>query len=293
MSIEKYGKETDIFMKVLLWWILLGTLLFTGCKAGDDGQAQIVMSQPEQQTKQKAEHQAVAEVMEDAKAESEENKNFPDVPSEILEQLKVFAGNKDVWNMEDYGPLNMGYAVYDLDKNGTPELLVGVIAGTGLYSENHFYQCDTDLKEMVEISQKYYEDYSEYDITGNWDVEAFHDNENDVIYYLSTDYTRNGMAESFRSEGFFYLQDGCVTNSNMKNYQILFQDEEHFTETYMDASGNEITKNEWEMITEDFKKNKEKTACFISWKSITPDELHVASEEDVLKDLVESYMEAK
>lgn len=115
-----------------------------------------------------------------------------DLPEEVKNQLTAFANAKDIWNMEDYSPWSFSYAVFDLDMDGRLELITSVTAGTGLYSENHFYQADDT--GILELPQEYYSDYAEFDILNN-DSIAYRDG--NIIYYPSVDVEKNGIFEAF------------------------------------------------------------------------------------------------
>lgn len=206
---------------------------------------------------------------------------------EVITQLEVFAANKDVWNMNEYNPLIFNYAVYDIDNDGKPELITSANAGTGLYSENHFYITDDTFTKIEELPQEYYEEYSELDIADYYDGIAYMDG--DVIYYPASDYTRNGVAESYSADGAYYLKDGIVYSVIFRSENTLWTDEDNSQQTWYDAEGNEITQEEWEKLYDDFYAGMEPITYHIFWNSIVPEELEQASEQEIFNVLVESY----
>lgn len=206
---------------------------------------------------------------------------------EIKARLEVFAANKDVWNMNEYNPLIFNYAVYDIDNDGKPELITSANAGTGLYSENHFYITDDIFSKIDELPQEYYEEYSELDIVGYDDGIAYMDG--NVIYYPASDYTRNGAAESYIADGAYYLKDGIVYSVIFRGENTLWTDEDNYEQTLYDAEGNVITQEEWEKLYDDFYAGMEPITYHIFWNSIVPEELEQASEQEIFNALAESY----
>lgn len=206
---------------------------------------------------------------------------------EIIAQLEVFAANKDVWNMNEYNPLIFNYAVYDIDNDGKQELITSANAGTGLYSENHFYITDDIFTKIEELPQEYYEEYSELDIVGYDDGIAYMDG--NVIYYPASDYTRNGAAESYIADGAYYLKDGIVYSVIFRGENTLWTDEDNYEQTLYDAEGNVITQEEWENFYDDFYAGMEPITYHIFWNSIVPEELEQASEQEIFNALAESY----
>ena len=206
---------------------------------------------------------------------------------EVIAQLEVFAANKDVWNMNEYNPLIFNYAVYDIDNDGKLELITSANAGTGLYSENHFYITDDIFTEIQELPQEYYEEYSELDIVGYDDGIAYMDG--NVIYYPASDYTRNGAAESYSADGAYYLKDGIVYSAIFRSENTLWTDEDNYEQTLYDAEGNEITQEAWENFYDDFYAGMEPITYHIFWSSIVPEELEQASEQEIFNALVDNY----
>ena len=206
---------------------------------------------------------------------------------EVIAQLEVFAANKDVWNMNEYNPLIFNYAVYDIDNDGKLELITSANAGTGLYSENHFYITDDIFTKIQELPQEYYEEYSELDIAGYDDGIAYMDG--NVIYYPASDYTRNGAAESYSADGAYYLKDGIVYSVIFRSENTLWTDEDNYEQTLYDAEGNEITQEAWENFYDDFYAGMEPITYHIFWSSIVPEELEQASEQEIFNALVDNY----
>lgn len=212
-----------------------------------------------------------------------------DVPEDVKNQLTAFANAKDIWNMEDYSPLTFSYAVFDLDMDGKLELITSVTAGTGLYSENHFYQADDT--GILELPQEYYSDYAEFDIIYN-DSIAYRDG--DIIYYPSVDVERNGIYEAYSSDGAYYIKNGVIYSCAYRSSYRMRQDaDDDMNETFYDIEGNEITQGAWELSFDAFYGGMDQIPYVISWKETEADELTRASCQNILSELADSYREAQ
>lgn len=229
-------------------------------------------------------NQSISQVLEEIQ---EEAPDFSSLDQDILRQLEIFAGTKEQWAPRDYDSFVFGYTVCDLDGDGRLELLVQLMAGTGLFSENHFYQVEDSGSGIKELPQERYDGFSELDIgvSGSGGM-AFRDEEG-TVYYMASDNTRNGYAESFCSEGAYYLKNGCVYSMVYRGLHRQAQREDSWTETCFDAQGNEISREEWEGLLQHFLEGKEETAYPISWISAYPEEVRKASGEEILRGLAE------
>lgn len=244
--------------------------------------------------------------MEDRQPESEENTppqgqegassadrltglSRPD--GDVERQLEIFAREKDQWIYEDYDPFMFEYAVYDLDGDGRLELLTQVNAGTGRFSENHFYRVDDSGDDIEELAQEYYAEYAELDLgISGWDMLAFRDDESSVTYYLASDVTKNGYAEGDCWDGAFYLKDGCVYSMVYRNRYWLM-DGDDINETYYDVAGNEISKEAWEGLYEAFCAGKTEVPYGISWIDTYPEDARAASVEEITQQMMQSLQE--
>lgn len=231
-------------------------------------------------------NQSISQVLEEIE---EEAPDLSSMDEDIRKQLEVFAEMKEQWVPQDYEPFAFGYTVYDLDGDGRPELLVQVTAGTGLFSENHFYQVDDSLGGIKELAQELYDGVSELDIgVIGFQGQAFRDGDG-TVYYMASDVARNGYAESFRSEGAWCLKDGCVYSTVYRGLHMQAQGEDSWEETCYDAEGNEVSREDWELLREDFLAGKEEVPYEISWISAYPEDVRKASVQEILRQLAECW----
>lgn len=215
-----------------------------------------------------------------------------DEQAQIRIQLELFAREKELWVIDSIPP-SFYYAVYDLDGDGKLELITSTITGTGVNSENHFYQADLSRHELVELKQKYYQYEDELDILDINEETAYRD-ENNIIYYMAADYRGHGAQSYDFLEGAFYIKDRNI-------YSIIYRNEEGYQDisdntwdiTWYDSNGNEITETAWEQISEEFFIGKEKLDYHISWKYIDVEELQTASWRKIYRELESSYQEGK
>ncbi|MCM1047410.1 MAG: hypothetical protein NC433_03200 [Clostridiales bacterium] len=205
---------------------------------------------------------------------------------EKIKQLEIFATNKDVWNVKGDMPRAFYFAVFDLDSDGSLELITSAISGTGQYSRNHFYCINDEIEELPQeyLGEKLEPD-SELDIN-LYDYEyAYTDGKQ--TYYPASDFTRDGFRWSASADGAYYLRDGTVyIDIYRSDYTLCSGDGET---TCYNADGNEITKEAWEKLEKDFYAGMEQIAYPICWEWISPEELEQDAYQKVFNMLVENY----
>lgn len=74
-----------------------------------------------------------------------------------IRELAFFAENRDVWSRNDHESMVFYYTVWDLDQDGTPELITNETAEIDLKAEHHFYHTDDAFTELEELSQESYD----------------------------------------------------------------------------------------------------------------------------------------
>lgn len=214
---------------------------------------------------------------------------YDGIAEDILSQLEVFAETFEEWKYQDMGPYACSYAVYDLDRDGQPELLTKVVAGSGLYSENHFYQVNERGDGICELKQQYYYNNAEFDLD-YLEFPAYVDQEG-TIYYSARDVEKSGYLYCYYTDGFFYLKDGAIHNEAVRISCYdgnLPEGEQNIYYSY----GQEetvIDEAEWERLYSDYTAGMTEKKVKFPWFQLG--EADKVSQEELLKLLVTSYKE--
>lgn len=211
------------------------------------------------------------------------------ITDDMLSQLEIFAKTSEEWKYQDMGPYACSYAVYDLDWDGKLELLTKVEAGTGRYSENHFYQVNESGDGICELKQQYYDGNAEFDLDF-LEFPAYADQDG-TIYYGASDVERSGYLNCYYIDGFFFLKDGVVHNEAVRiSYYDGNQPEGEQNIYY--SFGQEktvIDESAWERLYADYTAGMTEKKVAFSWFQLAEDDL--VPQEELLKLLVTSYKE--
>lgn len=220
-------------------------------------------------------------------------------------QAKLYAAQAEKWFIgEDAGPFSREYLLYDLDGDGSLELTSSIMQGTGRYSDNHFY-CLTDRGEAAELplvrlcDSREREWASDFDIGGRTRIQAYQDRDG-TIYYEGNDYTRDGIFGGYDETGFYYLKDGVVYQDSIRQREEIFhdgdgqEDEIYYFNmtTKADGTAEEITKEQYETIQEDYVKDMTEVRVYQNWTYFSWDEITQGeiSEETICRKLFGSYL---
>lgn len=215
------------------------------------------------------------------------------------EQIELFASKKEEWIFRDTGFSAISVAVYDLDNDGTLELMETCIQGTGLFAYNKFYQADLENECIVELEQGP-EDLLEYGEVGlelaSYGYEQRNNvyiDENGRMMYSAVDYGRAGMAFSSCAEGVYYLENGVVMSQLIRSYTTDYTENEDGVITYYVSEKEEpVTKEEWKAQYTNFTADKEVKKVNIGWKDFLQDEMLEFSSEEWSDILTSSWEEA-
>lgn len=80
--------------------------------------------------------------------------NLSKLSADEIKQLTVFAENKELWNRMDSSPAKLSYAVFDLQHDGSLELITGTPAEPAGYLEYRFYRTDDTFTALEEPDQE-------------------------------------------------------------------------------------------------------------------------------------------
>lgn len=214
---------------------------------------------------------------------------------EEQEQIAFFAKNRQQWrfDLETYGPYGLQYAVYDLDGDGRLELMSTVCMGTGLFSENRFYQMGEDGKTLETLNQRELPeqenqdglDSDGYDL--GWFMDAYRDSKGRT-YYSGSNVFRDGAAFHGEIQGFFYLEGNTVTFQDIcHSTSEADSDTEDTIDIYYDMDDNEIPVEAYDLLLSDFVKGMEKGKAYINW--FTDDEVTEDTDDAWEQRLAQSY----
>lgn len=216
-----------------------------------------------------------------------------------VEQIRLFAEQKEMWLQEDFGPYAISIAIYDLDEDGILELMTTVTQGTGLYAYNNFYQTDIENGCILELKQGPEEVLEcgglgfELSAYGYEERDKAYVDENGRIYYPAVDYGKAGVAFSSCTEGVYYLKNGVVMNQEIRSCSTDFTEDENGVEIYYVADEAEpVTKEVWEAEYVKFTEGKKQREINIAWADFYEDDLPVISEEEWIEILTTSWQQA-
>lgn len=215
------------------------------------------------------------------------------VGKEVAAQLRIMADNFLQWKVVNY-PGTANYAVYDLDGDGRLELMTNVILGSGLFSENHFYQVNEGHTGLVELTQKP-DDVGilEFEIAGSgYDNygKAYVD-ENGRILYATADYGRAGIDFVGCSEGYYYLENGIIYNEEIRSYTTDYSEDEDGVYSYYSAGpGEAISEEEWKALYQEFQDGKQEIEYSMKWVSLYEDETEDMDADDWYRFLADSLL---
>lgn len=165
-------------------------------------------------------------------------------------QLAVIAAGRDLWK-QDVEYNNWGYTVTDLDHNGRYEIISCSVQGTGFYSYIQAFEVNeagdgltdlmADLKDRTDSSPDIMTDR----------VTFYSDPQSGQYYYIFNDMIRNGMAEYYENTRAVSVVDGKWTEMPLASKSTVYTDQDHYTITCSDKSGNAISESQYGSIAEE------------------------------------------
>ena len=188
---------------------------------------------------------------ENKNAEAENEENLTELPDgegtqpyvSYEDQISLIIGNRDLWEIptdDYYYPYN--YAVTDLDLNGRLELIISVCMGTGIFTYTDVWQVNETF-DGVSLCQT---QYGEYDSQADLIVsEAKAYIGDDAVYYIFSDYMRNGWAWNAGYKRAYMLKEGRISELELAGYEQENFEDGTYVVTYHDLEGEEITEDEY------------------------------------------------
>lgn len=226
-------------------------------------------------------NQSITEVMEAAKGLMSDAADY-EIEDKLLEQIKIFAANREEWAYQDYAPFTANYSVYDMDHDGILELITNVVAGSGIFSENHFYQADLKEKKLIELQQSN-ANTNEWEL-GTTEQTIFKDSITQKIYYTASDVNRNGIQSVSITDGVYWLENGHVYSQKIRGK--LTEDD---SITFFDTNDREISESEWNSLYDKFVQSKSQLNKKMNWMHLTLEELEELTSSQLIHMLVKTY----
>lgn len=205
-------------------------------------------------------------------------------------QAAAYAAHSDDWFIRaEYGEEIPEYLMYDMDRDGSPELITSFMQGSGRYSENCFYGL-TDAGVPVKLpvvqlcGSVEKECHTVFDIGGWYRIKAYRD-PNGIIYYEGHDYIREGIYGGCNESGFYYLKGGTIYQDSIRGYSEIFKndagnDEVHY---YDRTSDGEITEKQYEEIFENYVEDMTEETVYQGWVSFT---LQESTEGEIQEEII-------
>lgn len=281
------------------WVVFLlaaGCISMAACSGQEEKTEKDTQNEQTEQTGEQPEVSEKPEVeasgsSENTQQQSEEEQNPEDIQAEeddMSAQIQILADTKDLWKPgeEDmYG--SFGYVVTDLDQDGSLEIITSMMAGTGFFSTNRIWEVNDSMDGITEC-QKASSDDSEPDIMQE-DTNVFYDEENNVYYYIFTDFIRQGAAENETYKESFYLKDHMVNTDFIAYRSMVYKSEDDVITRFEDHQGNEISEDEFESAeNEKYKMLKKKDAHF-EWIYDIDVDVDTLSAEELYNSLMDSW----
>ena len=169
-------------------------------------------------------------------------------------QINVFSKFVSIWQVdaeEDW----WAYAVTDLDRDGTLELLSTESHGTGHFTTSSVWRADlTNEKQKVLCAAA--SDAPEYmgprfephydEEGGTAPVPVYYDQKDNAYHYILKSLVKDGMLHYYESENVMTMKDGEITTELIGSREIDCSEEGEETITYRDSGGNAITEEAYE-----------------------------------------------
>lgn len=208
-------------------------------------------------------------------------------------QLQLIADNAEVWMGDpELIPEPYFYAVADLDQNGRLEIIQSSCQGTGLYTYTQLWEVDAAGTALTPCQLSVAEGDSQPDIISDPDMVYF-DEVRDRYYYIFHDDIRNGWAEYYQNWVAVSLQDGVVTTTLLgQKHSIHLTPDSNEVITYMDANGNTIDEDAYNMVADQTFAGltaMKATICWSDYTGLPSTQLDALTEEELMGILKTSW----
>ena len=182
------------------------------------------------------------------------------------EQIAIFVANRDLWYPVDDYYVPYSYTVCDLDQNGRMELLINICMGTGFFSENAAWEINESCDGIVSCGE-IFETYESVVDLGYPETNVFYDAESGVYYFMAEDYIRNGWAFNATEKYALSLEEGQLKALYLGNRATENFEDGSQTVTCTDASGAEISQEEFDAIEQTVFADLKPMVARFNWKA--------------------------
>lgn len=223
---------------------------------------------------------------------------------ETNRQAAIYAEQAEEWMWWDEAqPYASQYLMYDLDRDGSLELIANFVQGSGIYSENHFYGLTQEEKvrelPLVELCEGTQRDWiAAFDLAW-YDFDTAYQDETGVIYYEGMDYTRDGSDGRYDETGFYYLKGTTVYQDSIRRSSSFYErsedggldSEELEVHYYGILDREEITEEEYTAVREEYVQDMTGLQVYQKWVGFGNEELEQGwpTEEQIRLKLLDSF----
>ncbi len=143
------------------------------------------------------------------------------------EAVQIYLDNKDIWETKTDDTTWYGYMFFDLNFDGTLELVAATNAGTGFYSDNKYYALDEETKTVKELTFPDKDEENQWDFTGGDYPKVYRNNETNQLKYMVYDHVRAGAGAYGMCIGELYLdEDMNVISRNLWSFDYIADPEQ-------------------------------------------------------------------
>lgn len=211
----------------------------------------------------------------------------------VYEQAEAYAEQSEEWFIENEYGMMVYYLMYDMDRDGSPELTVNTLQGSGRYSDNYFYSLTDrgELKKLplVRLCDSIEKEWNaDFDLGGWYQIKAYQD-QNGILYYEGHDFVRDGSYGGYEETGFYYMKDQMVYQDSIRNNTKYYDEIK-----YYDMALKEITKEQYEEIRENYVKDMTEENVYFNWVYFSSEEAAggTSSRDLISFRLFESYIQS-
>lgn len=214
--------------------------------------------------------------------------NFEIGNSDVENQIKLIVNNLDKWFVK-YTDVYSGYCVTDLNQNGLLEIVACYNQGSGLYSENALFEVNKNIDGLVEYKIDDKLD-SQPDLLFSDSVNCY--NMENKYCYVFCDSLRVSGAEHLTFLFNSHLDNNQFNSDLIAHKEILWSDNENFTETYKNSNNEKINEVEFNNAEKEYFNGYKCKIVNLGWYKGSPSDnalLLNKTNDELITILMQSY----